>query len=133
MRIHRGKLDFGRWCSKFDVMKLRLNEAWMDTCELAVLKPGETSDKYQEEIRDCLRSEGRTDQMGSLSSSDKIELVNKHRKEDHQKNFPFNDNLFAMLFLLQSDLNDQQRLSLVSQFRMQKVGMKQWTHQLIKD
>ena len=42
MRIHRGKADFGSWVQKFDVMKLRLNEAWMCTMEPLVLKDGET-------------------------------------------------------------------------------------------
>ena len=49
MRIHRGKLDFGRWCSRFDVMKLRLFEAWDDTCELVPMNAD--MDDYNEEAR----------------------------------------------------------------------------------
>ena len=72
MRIHRGKLDFGKWCSKFDVMKLRLFEAWKDTCELAFLKPGESIDSFNEEVRSAARAEGRLEEMGSMSPEDKL-------------------------------------------------------------
>ena len=50
----------------------------------------------------------------------------------HKEAFPFNDNLFAMLFLIQSDLDDRQRLALIQQFRMQKISMGNWTYDLIR-
>ena len=134
MRIHRGKQDFGSWVQKFDVMKLRLHEAWMCTLDPLVLKDGETMEvNYNEEVRACCKRERPQIEMGSLAEESKLALVKKWREHDHKDNFPFNDHLFAMLFLLQSDLNDAQRLTLVSQFRMQKISMKNWTHSLIKD
>jgi len=31
MRVHRGRMEIGRWCTRFDVLRMRLHEAWMDT------------------------------------------------------------------------------------------------------
>ena len=88
MRIHRGKADFGSWVQKFDVMKLRLNEAWMCTMEPFVLKDGESmASTYNEEVRECCKRERPAVDMGSMSEETKLALVKKWREHDHKNNF----------------------------------------------
>jgi len=129
MKLRRGKLEINRWLAKYVLMRKRLMDAWNDLH--TPMDPSTPLDSRNEEIRSLCRKKGWT--MGDLSAAQKRELLVEADKEDHLNQFPFKDNLYTLIFLIQSDLSDQQRLLLMSQLSIRKLKMQDWTWDIIRD
>eukprot|EP00973_Karenia_brevis_P062214 8654007-Karenia_brevis.AAC.1 len=62
-----------------------------------------------------------------LEEDRQLRLVNELQAEEDKSHFPFNDNMFSIMFIIMSDLNDQQRLNLINQLEMRGVYLKDFT------
>ena len=54
-------------------------------------------------------------------------------KTQHRNAFPLNDNLLSLIFLVQADLNEQQRERFVSSMSLRQVNMTQFTYQGVRE
>ena len=55
-----------------------------------------------------------------------------NRRAQHQNAFPVSDNLMSLTFLVQSDLNEQQRERFVSSMNIRQIAMPQYTYLQVK-
>ena len=56
------------------------------------------------------------------------EQTTTNRRAEHQQAFPMWDNLMSLIFLVQSDLNEQQRERFVSSMNIRQIAMPQYTY-----
>ena len=56
------------------------------------------------------------------------EQTTTSRRAQHQQAFPLWDNLMSLIFLVQSDLNEQQRERFVSSMNIRQIAMQQYTY-----
>ncbi|CAE7470064.1 unnamed protein product, partial [Symbiodinium sp. CCMP2592] len=61
-----------------------------------------------------------------------FETWNKERLDNHRRAFPLNDNLLALLFLVQSDLNEMQRERLVTALTNQGHRIETYTYPVVR-
>jgi len=129
MKLRRGKLEINRWLAKYSLMRKRLMDAWNDLH--TPMDPSRPVLERNEEVRELCRKKGLT--MGDLSDQQRRDLLNEADKEDHLEQFPFKDNLYTLIFLIQSDLSEQQRLLFMSQMSIRKLKMQDWTWEIVRD
>ena len=55
-----------------------------------------------------------------------------NRKAQHQQEFRLSDNLMSLIFLVQPDLNEQQRERFVSSMSTRQIAMPQYTYLQVK-
>ena len=55
-----------------------------------------------------------------------------NRKAQHIQHFPLSDNLMSLIFLVQADLNEQQRERFVSSMNIPQIAMPQYTYLQVK-
>ena len=106
MRQHRGNMDFVKWIGKFTVVQKRVMEAWMD------LLPQTTrqSPEYLEDVRH--QNEINRVSGVNMLDSDAVVVYNawlQRRHQRHQDRIPLGENLWALVFLVVSDLTETQR------------------------
>ena len=61
------------------------------------------------------------------------EIINTNLRKQHGTRFPFSPSAFAQIFLVQSDLQESQRLILISQLRQRKIDLPQYTFEILRD
>jgi hypothetical protein len=130
MKFRRGKLEINRWLAKFQLMTKRLSDSWMDTFgpidEHKPLSPDDDA-----EIKAHLRAtQVDTTNFDALAYQSHSAAL---KKELHRKEFPFNENLMALLFYIQSDLTDQQRTLLTAHLELKNIKPKQYKVSILRD
>ena len=114
LRLRRGKLEIARWVAKYSLMKKRITDAWND-----LLQPLDRNDAaYAELVREGRRVMG--DQFPAEEDEQYIMIVER-RRADHAAKFPFNDNLFTLIFIVHSDLTEQMRTTLITNLAIRQI------------
>ena len=124
----RQKLDIHRWIAKFELQKKRLFDSWMDL--IVPLKDG--SPKYAAFLAMvddyCAeKSIARPTQATML-----LQLVNEIQTVRHKQAFPFSDNLLTLIFIIFSQLQDQQRLLLTQHMTMKQIVLEEYDFSSIR-
>ena len=135
-RCYRGNQEFVLWIGRFEVTSRRVLTAWMDlfhheipevtTIEFfALLTPA-----VRQQINDIQDQEGPDEARRRLSEI-RDEQINAMRTA-HRGQFPLTDNLMSLVFLVQADLNENQRERFVTSMSLRQVDMAQYTYLQVK-
>jgi len=133
-RTYRGQSEFVHWIGRFKIAQKRLLASWSDLLDLSDLPEAGT-----QAFTAALTDEQRLHYNGIVTDEDKIayqqefrEQTITNRRTRHAGQFPLSDNLMSLIFLVQADLNEQQRGRFVSSMNIRQIAMPQYTYLQVK-
>ena len=113
--------------SKHTLMRKRLQDSWMD-----LYKTVNTDSPSWGADLASLRAKLDANRQGMPQQvTDKVRLVNEIKREIHKQKFHFTDNLFSLMFIVASELSEQQRSQLTSHMAPRNVSIKDCTWQSV--
>ena len=59
-------------------------------------------------------------------------ILEGENRAEHTRKFPFSDNLFTLIFLINSDLSDNQRQTVVQHLALRNVRVPEYTYDQIR-
>ena len=136
-RTYRGQSEFVHWIGRFEIAQKRLLASWSDLLDLSDLPEAGTQAFRQHSpmSKDCTIIY----YNGIVTDEDKIayqqelrEQTITNRRTRHAAQFPLSDNLMSLIFLVQADLNEQQRERFVSSMNIRQIAMPQYTYLQVK-
>ena len=108
--------------------------SWSDLFDLSDLPEAGTqaftaalTDEERLHFNQLATDEGRLAYQATLR-----EQTITNRKAQHIQDFPWSDNLMSLIFLVQADLNEQQRERFVSSMNIRQIAMPQYTYLQVK-
>eukprot|EP00438_Fugacium_kawagutii_P014944 Skav228845 [mRNA] locus=scaffold2630:88:7077:+ [translate_table: standard] len=133
-RLHRGQQELVHWIGRFEITLRRLRVAWNDLLDVTQIPPITSPD-----FNNILTPQ----QLAALAAEADVErrlemaeaLRNQHiqnLRDQHNNNFPFTDNLIALLFLAFAELNEQQRERFVSSMSLRQIDTQAYTYLQVK-
>ena len=125
----RQKLDIHRWIAKFELQRKRLQDAWMD---LVVPIVNETSPKYAQYLAILDEFCRETRRERPREPVHVVAMLNEILTRDHKRAFPFSDNLLTMIFIIFSQLQEQQRLLLTQHMEMRNIRLEEYDFRSIR-
>ena len=125
----RQKLDIHRWIAKFELQRKRLYDAWMD---LITPITSTTSPKYNTYFAKVDEYCTRTGRTRPQEQALLVNLVNDIQTHEHKTSFPFSDNLITLIFIMFSQLNEQQRLMMTQHMQMKMIQLEDYTFPAIR-
>ena len=133
-RTYRGQSEFVHWIGRFEIAQKRLLASWSDLLDISDLPEAGTP-----AFTAALTDEQRLHYNGIVSDEDKLayqqtlrEQTITNRRTRHAQQFPLSDNLMSLIFLVQADLNEQQRERFVSSMNIRQIAMPQYTYLQVK-
>ena len=128
LRTWRGNGEFVSWVSK------KVMETWMGLLHLsAVPQPNDFNFADILSRRQCLLLQGLQDPNERRESAEKIRTEHiDAMKQAHRQTVPLSDNLMSLIFLVQSDLNEQQRERFVTSMSLRQVSVNNYTYLAVK-
>ena len=132
-RCYRGNQEFVRWIGRFEVTSRRVLTAWMDLFHHDI--PEVTTIEFfnlltpalRQEVNDLQDPEDQRQRLTELREAQINNLRNGHRGQ-----FPLTDNLMSLVFLVQADLNENQRERFVTSMSLRQIDMAQYTYLQVK-
>ena len=133
-RTYRGQSEFVHWIGRFEIAQKRLMASWSDLLDLSDLPEAGT-----QAFLAALTNEQRAEYNNIADEEDRLtyqqtlrETTTTNRRNEHQRAFPLSDNLMSLIFLVQADLNEQQRERFVSSMNIRQIAMPQYTYLGVK-
>ena len=133
-RTYRGQSEFVHWIGRFEIAQKRLLASWSDLLDLSDLPEAGT-----QAFTAALTDEQRLHYNQIAADEDKLayqqelrEQTITNRRTRHAGQFPLSDNLMSLIFLVQADLNEQQRERFVSSMNIRQIAMPQYTYLQVK-
>ena len=129
-KAHRGQQDLLRWMGRFGVLVKRLKESWMDCLTTLSMEQIIVHPEYI-----ALMRRAEQNRNGYLDEEEQQQVVQEFlraRRQAHENRFPFNDNLMALVMVVQADLTEQQRERMTSTMVTQGVHVENYTYQGIR-
>ena len=133
-RTYRGQSEFVHWIGRFEIAQKRLLASWSDLLDISDLPEAGTP-----AFTAALTDEQRLHYNGIVTDEDKLayqqelrEQTITNRRTRHAQQFPLSDNLMSLIFLVQADLNEQQRERFVSSMNIRQIAMPQYTYLQVK-
>ena len=132
-RCYRGNQEFVLWIGRFEVTSRRVLTAWMDLFHHDI--PEVTTIEFfnlltpalRQEVNDLQDPEDQRQRLTELREAQINNLRNGHRGQ-----FPLTDNLMSLVFLVQADLNENQRERFVTSMSLRQIDMTQYTYLQVK-
>ena len=122
------------WIGRFEIVQKRLLASWLDLLDLSNLPEVGTAE-FMAALTDEQRLQYNALQNDEERNTFQVTLREQtiiNRRNQHQQNFPLSDNLLSMIFLVQADLNEQQRERFVSSMNIRQIAMPQYTYLQVK-
>ena len=122
LRFYRGRQDLLRWIGRQSVVRKRLQDSWMD------LLPSTTDQDpaFQNDLVE-LNNQRAAQGQPPVDAQEAYPPWAERRRRRHVIQFPIGDNLFALMFTVQADLNEQQREILTSHMTIRGVQVQNFT------
>ena len=132
-RCYRGNQEFVLWIGRFEVTSRRVLTAWMDLFHHDI--PEVTTVEFfallnaavRQEINDLQDPDEQRQRLTEIREAQINNLRNGHRGQ-----FPLTDNLMSLVFLVQADLNENQRERFVTSMSLRQIDMAQYTYLQVK-
>jgi len=131
-RCYRGNQEFVLWIGRFEVTSRRVLTAWMDLFQHGI--PEVTTIEFFNLLAPAVRQ-----QINDMDPEDARQRMVELREEQinvmrtaYRAQFPLTDNLMSLVFLVQADLNENQRERFVTSMSLRQVGMAQYTYLQVK-
>ena len=132
-RCWRGNSDMVHWIGRYEISSRRVMQAWMDLQEInipAADEPAFVALLTQQQYENLQNLPTQADRYNAAVAY--REQMITALKDQHRQLFPLSDNLMSLLFLVQADLNEQQRERFVSSMSLRQLGMPQYTYANVK-
>ena len=133
-RTYRGQSEFVHWIGRFEIAQKRLLASWSDLLDISDLPEADS-----QAFTTALTDEQELHYNGTVKDEDKLayqqelhEQAIANRRTRHAGQFPFSDNLMSLIFLVQADLNEQQRERFVSSMNIRRIAMPQYAYLQVK-
>ena len=121
----KGNPDFVTWIAKLEIVLQRVGHSWMDL--LRKVHPEENNPDFAAALgQDANFNSLRPKQ--AVYASNAFGLWNQEKEDRHRRSFPFKDNLLSILFLVQSNLNEQQCERWVSSLTSQAYRIETFSY-----
>ena len=133
-RTYRGQHESVHWISRFEIAQKRLLASWADLIDLSDL-PEVGTPEFMAALTEEQRQQFNVLQTDEERATYQVTLREQtiaNRRVQHQNNFPLSDNLMSLIFLVQADLNEQQRANFVSSMNIRQIAMPQYTYLQVK-
>ena len=134
----RGQQDLQKWLTRMTVMQKRLTDSWMDLQQdVDVLDPGWRA-AYLQEFAVLLNAVQQNNALLAIANqqleqepdrddpaliADSLRRYNEAQKNLHRRNFPIGDNLYALLIVVLSELNENQRERFTTTMSMRNIDI----------
>ena len=136
-RTWRGNGEFVSWIARFEVASKKVMEAFMGLRGLLDLSTVPQPDDFN--FTDILSQQQYMLLQGLQDPAERRENAERIRsehidalKQAHRDTFPLSDNLMSLIFLVQSDLNEQQRERFVASMALRQINMNNYTYLGVK-
>ena len=133
-RTYRGQSEFVHWIGRFEIAQKRLLASLVRPARL-IRSPEAGTQAFTAALTD----EQRLHYNQIAADEDKLayqqelrEQTIANRRTRHAGQFPLSDNLMSLIFLVQADLNEQQRERFFSSMNIRQIAMPQYTHLQVK-
>ena len=133
-RTYRRQSEFVHWIGRFEIAQKRLLASWSDLLDISDLPEAGTP-----AFTAALTDEQRLHYNQIVTDEDKLayqqelrEQTITNRRTRHAQQFPLSNNLMSLIFLVQADLNEQQRERFVSSMNIRQIAMPQYTYLQVK-
>ena len=133
-RTYRGQSEFVHWIGRFEIAQKRLLASWSDLLDISDL-PDAGTPAFTAALTDEQRlhyNQLATDEEKLAYQQELREQTVANRRTRHAQQFPLSDNLMSLIFLVQADLNEQQRERFVSSMNIRQIAMPQYTYLQVK-
>ena len=124
-RTYRGQHEFVHWIGRFEIEQKRLLASWADLNDLTDL-PEVGTPEFMAALTEEQRQQFNVLQTDEERATYQVTLREQtiaNRRVQHQNNFSLSDNLMSLIFLVQADLNEQQRERFVSSMNIRQIAM----------
>ena len=132
-RCYRGNQEFVLWIGRFEVTSRRVLTAWMDLFHHEI--PEVTTIEFFQLLTPAIRQQINDiqdpDEQRQRLTELREEQINVMRN-GHRAQFPLTDNLMSLVFLVQADLNENQRERFVTSMSLRQIDMAQYTYLQVK-
>ena len=124
-KMARGGQEMIKWIGRWTVAVKRLKDAWMDLFQ----EPEDRTDAAYLAAVAVENTSRAAQNLGPIDPNDPgiFRLFIQMSKERHSKNFPMNDNLMTLIFIVMSDLTEDQRERLVTAMEVKQVQLQDYT------
>eukprot|EP00439_Symbiodinium_sp_Y106_P066001 s314_g10.t1 len=133
-RTWRGNGEFVSWIARFEVASKKVMEAFMGLLDLSTVpQPDDFNftdilSQQQYMLLQGLQDPAERREAAERIRSEHIDAL----KQAHRDTFPLSDNLMSLIFLVQSDLNEQQRERFVASMALRQINMSNYTYLGVK-
>ena len=132
-RTYRGQNEFVHWIEHFEIAQKRLLASWAGLLDLSDL-PDVGTAEFLAALTDEQRQHHQflpNDEEGMNYQVTLREQTITNRRAQQQNAFPLSDNLMSLIFLVQSDLSEQER-DFFSSMNIRQIAMPQHTYLQVK-
>ena len=108
-RARRGSIEMVKWIGKFSLLLRRLRDAWMDMLPVSTMSDERRENQHLADVTQ-LNEERQRRNATALHQNSQETRDHWHATQvaNHERLFPFSDNLKTLMFTVASDLGDAQ-------------------------
>jgi len=134
-RLRRGRLDISKWLVKWALMRQRLRDSWMDLIQtqLADIPAHPQAARLEAKVNAQVRAMAPPDRPDVNDPDVLIPLMAACLTAEHEAKFPYNENLLTLLFLIASELTENQRSLLTSHLALRRISVENYTWEVIRE
>ena len=129
LALKRGAMDMMKWISRYTVMRKKLINAWMETfVKVESMEQREAVADYQLWLAH-LRVQNEDMPEDATYT---VAALNAFRKTKHYNAFPFQDNLFSTMLIIQSELSEPMKVNLMQHFNLKDINTTDYGWDLMR-
>ena len=129
MNMRRGEDELRLWIARYRTALKKLKNAWMDLLKPITKESADFETTARTYELDHIRRGGTWPDQ-ELGIEEMVRLV---RRYHHGNKFPFNESLLAILFIVNSNLDEAQRSTINANLSMRRIEMHEYTFDLVSD
>ena len=121
------------WIGKFSLLLKRVKDPWMDLFPLIAITEQQRESQYQADMTQ-FNNERRGRSAAAVDPSQQATRDQWHATQgtNHERPFPFSDNLTTLMCIAVSDLSEAQRERLTSSLSLQGMNVTVYTLEAVK-
>ena len=128
LRFYRGQQDLLRWIGRLSVVRKRLQDSWMDL----LTATNDQDPVFHQDLADLNVARQANGEQPVDAQAAYPQWADRRRRR-HEEQFPISDNLFALMFTVQADLNEHQRERLTSHMTIRGINVQQYTFEGLRE
>ena len=131
-RARRGNIEMVKWIGNFSLLLKRLRDAWMDMLPLSTMSEERRQNQYLADVtQQNVERQRRSAEVLDPNAPETRDKWYATQVSNHEKLFPFSDNLTTLMFIVVSDLCEAQRERLTSSLSLQGMTVTAYTFEAV--